>query len=32
MQMIGAATEYKTSFHALTTIFRNEGIRVLYAR
>jgi solute carrier family 25 oxoglutarate transporter 11 len=27
----GAAREYKTSFHALTTIFHKEGIRGLYA-
>ncbi len=27
----GAAREHKTSFHALITIFRNEGILGLYA-
>ncbi|CAF0795125.1 unnamed protein product [Adineta steineri] len=34
MQMSGAEgsiREYKTTFHAITTIFRNEGIRGLYA-
>jgi len=27
----GAAKEYKTSFHALTTIFRKEGLRGIYS-
>jgi solute carrier family 25 (mitochondrial oxoglutarate transporter), member 11 len=27
----GAAKEYKNSFHALTTIFRKEGFRGIYA-
>lgn len=27
----GAAREHKTSFHALVTIFRKEGLRGIYA-
>lgn len=27
----GAAKEYKTSFHALSTIFGKEGLRGIYA-
>ena len=27
----GATREHKTSFHALTKIFRNEGFRGIYA-
>ena len=27
----GGAKEYKTSFHALTSIFRNEGFKGIYA-
>jgi solute carrier family 25 oxoglutarate transporter 11 len=27
----GAVREYKSTFHAFKTIFRNEGIRGLYA-
>jgi len=27
----GAAREHKTSFHALTNIFRKEGFRGIYA-